>query len=439
VRRFAQFLFFLVWVDEARSAYSKYLFSPFHWVRDYLLEPILKFRPLDVMLLALLALAVAKGAFRVRTVRPVKRTLLGALGVTVLALVYGLATGGDSRAAGWQSYLPMSVILATFAIAATHHTAEHFTGLLKVFVLAGVVHAVMCVIFHVFYVKAGSVTPLPDYEGTHDDTVIWTSSIGLLLLFVMQYPTTRNRIVVGLLLPLILAAIQFNRRRLAWVSLIAALVTLYFVLPASKTKRRIQRAVAIALPVMLLYVVVGWGRTEGVFRPLRSFETVSVEEDNSTKARDMENLGLIATGTQYGWLLGSGLGHKYVEVSNKYQIYFFELWPYVPHNSVLGLFAYGGYVGFLGFWMLFPMSAFFHARVARQARRPLDRNVAAVAIMQLVACADQWYGDMGSFSPVTMYTLAATLAMALRLPIASGVWSNAAGSPRPVQAPAQPA
>jgi hypothetical protein len=430
-----------VLVDEARSAYSEYLLAPFHWVRDYLLEPIAKVRPLDVMLLAVLALAVAKGAFRVRTVRPVKRTLLGALGVTVLALVYGLATGGDGRAAGWQSYLPVSVILAAFAIAATHHTAEHFTGLLKGFVLAGVVHAVMCIVFHVFYVQAGRITPLPDYEGTHDDTVIWTSSVGLLLLFVLQYPTTRNRLVVGLLLPLILAAIQVNRRRLAWVSLIAALVTLYFVLPASKTKRRIQRAVAIAIPVILLYVVVGWGRSEGIFRPLRSFETVSVEEDNSTKARDMENLGLIATSTQYGWLLGSGWGHKYVEVSHKYQIYFFELWPYVPHNSVLGLFAYSGYVGFLGYWMLFPMSAFFHARVARQASRPLDRNVASVAIMQLVACADQWYGDMGSFSPVTMYTLAATLAMALRLPIASGVWSNAASLPGPVQTPAaaQPA
>jgi hypothetical protein len=226
------------------------------------------------------------------------------------------------------------------------------------------------------------------------------------------------------LAPLLLLAIQFNNRRLAFVSLLADLLTLYFVLPSSRVKRTIQRVALVIMPVLLLYVVIGWGRPEGIFRPLTSFETISVEENDSTKARDMENLGLIATANKYGWVMGSGWGQKYVEVSSLYQIYFFELWPYVPHNSVLGLFAYTGYVGFMGIWMLFPMSAFLHARVAKQGKSPLDQYMSTVALMQLVSCANQWYGDMGSFSIVTMYTLSSSLAMALRLPIASGVWSN---------------
>jgi hypothetical protein len=78
----------------------------------------------------------------------------------------------------------------------------------------------------------------------------------------------------------------------------------------------------------------------------------------------------------------------------------------------------------MGFWMVFPMSAFFNARVARQSKRPLDQFVSTVALMQVVSCSNQWYGDMGSFSIVTMYTLSSTLAVALRLPIATGVWSN---------------
>lgn len=425
MRRFVHILFFLIWVDETHSKYSEYMWTPFSWVEGWIIKhPIADVRPIDMMMFVVLAYAVSKGAFKVATVRPMKRTLLGALGVTLLALAYGLSTGGNARAAGWQVYLPFSTILASFTIAATHHRAEHFVGLLKAFVAAGVVHAVNCVIFHLLFIRTARIYPLPDYAGTHHDSVIWTASVGLLVLLPLRFPTPRNRLVAAVLVPLLLVAIQFNNRRLAFVSLIGDLLVLYFALPPSRPKRTIQRVALGLVPVALLYVAIGWGRTEGIFRPLRSFQTVSVDEDKSTKARDMENLGLIATATKYGWVMGSGWGQKYVEVSSLYQIYFFELWPYVPHNSVLGLFGYTGYVGFVGFWMVFPMAVFFNARVAKQAKRPLDQYISTVAVMQLVSCADQWYGDMGSFSFVTMYTLSSTMAMGLRLPIAAGVWSN---------------
>ena len=154
MRRFVQILFFLIWVNEKQSVYAEnHMWSPFAWVEDWIILPVAKVRPIDVMMLLVLAYAVAKGTFKVATARPMKRTILGALGVTLLALVYGLATGGDSRAAAWQAYLPASMILAVFTIAATHHTAEHFVGLLKAFVAAGLVHAVMCIAFHFLYIK----------------------------------------------------------------------------------------------------------------------------------------------------------------------------------------------------------------------------------------------------------------------------------------------
>jgi hypothetical protein len=431
LRRLVRLLLFLVLIDEARSEYAEHVFSLFTWVRPWLLDAVFEIRPIDVMLGGVLALAAVQGAFRTSTTRPMKRTLYGAAAVTVLALVYGLATGGNARAAGWQAYLPMSMVLASFAIAATHQTAEHFRGLFKVFVVVAVWHAVMCIVFHLAFITSGRLPPpLPEYDSTHDDTVIWTVVVAGLFLQALQFPTTRNKVLAGVVVPVLLVAIQYNRRRLAWISLIASLLTLYFFLPASAAKRRIQRMAALAVPVLLLYVVIGWGRPEGIFRPLKSFQTVSGDEDKSTHARVDENLGLIATVNQSSWLLGSGWGHKYVEISNRYQIYFFELWPYVPHNSVLGLFAYTGYLGFLGYWMSIPMAAFFHARVARKSERIGDRFVGMVAMFEIVACADQWYGDMGSFSQVTMFTLATSIAAALRLPVASGVWSNS-NAPRP--------
>lgn len=431
-------LFFLVLVDEARSVYAEHMFTLFAWVRPWLVDPIAKVRPIDVILGGVLLFAALQGAFRTSTTRPLKRTLYGGVAVTLLALVYGLATGGDSRAAGWQSYLPLSMVLVSFAIAATHRTAEDFRALFNVLIAAAVWHAVMCVVFHFAFVRSGHITPAPDYESTHDDTVIWTVAVGFLLLQALQSPTTRNKLLAGVLVPILLAAIQYNKRRLAWISLSASLLALYFFLPEGPAKRRIQRAAAVAVPVLLLYVVIGWGRPEGIFRPLKSFQTVSTEEDNSTKAREMENLGLIATVKESNWLLGSGWGHKYVEVSNRYQIYFFELWPYVPHNSVLGLFAYTGYLGFIGYWMNIPMAALFHARVARRAGRITDRFIGMVALFELVACADQWYGDMGSFSELTMFTLASSMAVALRLPISSGIWSNSNVPPSSASGTAPP-
>jgi len=422
LRRFVQVLFFLVWVDERQAMYAEHMWSPFHWVEDWLIAPIAKVRPIDALMVLILAFAVSKGAFKVATVRPMKRTLFGALAVTLLALVYGLSTGGDARAAGWQIYLPFSMILASFTIAATHQTAEHFVGLFKAFVAAGLVHAVWGITFHILYVKTGLLNP--GFDSTHHDSVIWTASVGLLILLALRFPSPRTRLLAVVLVPMLLVAIQFNNRRLAFVSLIADLLVLYFALPANRVKRRVQRVALGIVPLVLLYVAIGWGRTEGIFRPLKSFQTVSVDADNSTKARRMENLGLIATANKYGWVMGSGWGQKYVEVSGRYNIYFLELWPYVPHNSVLGLFAYTGYVGFMGFWMVFPMSVFFNTRVAKQSKRPLDQFVSTVAVMQVVSCSNQWYGDMGSFSIVTMYTLSSTLAVALRLPIATGVWSN---------------
>lgn len=427
LRRLVRLLLFLVLVDEDRSVYNEHMFTFFGWVRPWLVDPAMKVRPVDVLFAGILAISIMRGAFQPAStsVRPMKRTLFGGLAVTLIALVYGLATGGDGRAAGWQVYLPMSTILVAFTVAATHRTAEDFLGLIHVIVGAAVWHAVMCVIFHMLFVHSGRITPAPDYEGTHDDTVIWTIAACFLLLRALQFPTSRNKLLAGFLVPLLVVAMQYNKRRLAWISLGASVLTLYFLLPPGAAKRRIQRAATIAVPILLLYVAVGWGRNESIFRPLQSLQTVSTEENNSTKARYMENLGLIATVDHNTWLFGSGWGHKYVEVSSKYQIYFFELWPYVPHNSVLGLFAYTGYLGFVGYWMSIPMAAFFHARTARKAPRLADRSVGMIALVQLVACADQWYGDMGSFSIVTMYTLAASFGAALRLPISSGVWPDA--------------
>jgi O-Antigen ligase len=423
VSRLVAAILFLVLVDEGRNdaLYADHMFAPFHWVHGVLLEGIFGVRPLDVLFLGVLVYGTLKGGSKVPSVRPMRRSLFVAASVIAMWVAYGLLRGGDANAAGWQVYLILSAILVSFAIASIFKTAEQYIMLMKVVVAAGVYRAFMCIIFYWSFLRNSLISPVPEYATTHDDTVLWTVSIAFLLLSAILLASLRNRVTAAVVIPLLLVAVQINNRRLAWISILGSLVTLYFLLPPSAAKKRARRIVFVVVPVLAIYAAVGWGRPEPIFQPLRAFATVSVSQDNSTKARNVENLGLIATANQ-GWLLGSGWGQKYVEVSDKYNIHFFELWPYIPHNSILGLLAYTGYFGFIGFWMIFPTAAFFHARTATYAVRVPDRLIGMTGVVQVLACADQWYGDMGSFSTTTMYTLAMCFAAAMRIPVLSPAW-----------------
>jgi O-antigen ligase len=135
-------------------------------------------------------------------------------------------------------------------------------------------------------------------------------------------------------------------------------------------------------------------------------------------------LGLIATANAYGAWIGTGWGRRYIELSDKYQIHDFELWPYIPHNSILGLLAYTGILGAAAFWFAFSTAMFMNARLGRQAPSPLARRIGIVGATQMIVCANQMYGDMGIFSSKTIYILAASYAVALRLPALEGVWPS---------------
>jgi len=183
----------------------------------------------------------------------------------------------------------------------------------------------------------------------------------------------------------------------------------------------------VLVPLIVLYVVVGWGRQNPIFLPLRSFATVSTQEDGSTLARNAENLGLIATANTNGFAFGSGWGRPYIYLTMKYDISAsFELWQYVPHNSILGILAFTGLFGAAVFWTMIATAVFLNVRVAKLATDQLSRSVGVIGAAQVVVCLNQLYGDMGIFFFKPMYFLAISFAMAMRLPLVANVWGTPA-------------
>lgn len=422
MKRFLGFLLFLVFAEDTACAYSTRLGSPFGWVKTILLDPLpIKVRPLDLILLGILI--AAKKDVRGALSQPMKNALFAILGVTLVSFLWGIFHGGEFRFAAWQTYLILSSVLVAFTLAAHFRTAADYVGLAKWILAVAVYRAIMC---WISYFTWGRVTlgESGAYLTNHDDTIAWVVAIMALLVNAFDRGkasiTFRNLLLIGFFL----GAIQFNSRRLAWVSLLMGLAVMYAVFPPGRTKRRITRFLMILAPIVGLYVIVGWGRASPIFLPLRSLSTVSTQEDGSTLARNAENLGLIATANSWGFGLGSGWGKPYICLTTKYDISgSFELWQYVPHNSILALLAFTGIIGSAVFWNAVATAVFLNARVARLGTDPVMRTVAIIGASQVVVCGNQLFGDMGIFFFKPMYFLAISYAIALRLPRLAGVWN----------------
>jgi hypothetical protein len=439
VKRLVGLLLFLILAEDTTGLYATHLPVPLGWVRGLLLDALpIKIRPVDLLFLGILIVASGKKSGRGGNVPPMRNALLFLLGATVFYFAYGLFHGGDARYASWQTYLIISSVLVAFTISATHRTPSDYVSLSYWLMGVAVYRAFWC---WVSYFTWGHDT-LGDsgaFLTSHDDTISWVVGIMVLIVNTLYRRSTAGTLRNLALILFLLGAIQFNSRRLAWVSLAMGLAVMYFLFPPGTAKRRITRVLKVALPIVLLYVVVGWGSQSPIFLPLRSFATVSTQEDGSTLARNAENLGLVATTNAYGFGLGSGWGKPYICLTRKYDIAAgFELWEYIPHNSILGLLAFTGVVGSAVFWVTVATGVFFNVRIARLSADTLARNVAIIGAAQVIVCLNQLYGDMGIFFFKPMYHLAISYAIALRLPRASGVWSTpvkAAPAPAPAPAP----
>jgi O-antigen ligase len=146
-------------------------------------------------------------------------------------------------------------------------------------------------------------------------------------------------------------------------------------------------------------------------------------------------------------LLGTGFGHEYVEQVRADDIsHAFALYRYIPHNSILGIWAFTGLVGFTALWLPMMMGLFMAARAYRRATRPLVRagllTVAAMVVIHLI----QAWGDMGIQAWPGVFLMGACIALAGQLAVELGAYpapparrARRRAAPSPVIGQAAPA
>ena len=352
--------------------------------------------------------------------------------------IYGWVRGGaDIASSLWQlqriAYLP--VLFFAF------HRAFRVSDaalLAKVLLAAACTKACVAI-----YVRA-NVPPLPgesmlQYATTHADSMLFAGAACVIVGSFLERRSRTHALVALSILALLIGGMIANNRRLVWVELIAGVAVIFMLAPRTRTKRAIVAFALAASPIALVYSAIGWSSMAGFFAPVRTLRSVvDSSADASTSWRDWENYDLFYTVRQYP-IFGSGYGHGYIEkvklpdISSVYSLYRF-----IPHNGILGLWAYGGVVGFTALWTMFVAGVFFAARSHRFAKTDDDRAAASIAIALIVIYTAHCYGDMGLGSWIGVFTIAPSLALASKLAVRTGAWGAAAEARHASDAPRAP-
>ncbi|WP_224247558.1 exopolysaccharide repeat unit polymerase [Hyalangium gracile] len=402
--------------------------------------PGLGFTLIDLSVFGLIFLYIYRQAVGLKIderMTPLPRPLVMALLLILVTIswmyVWGVLRGGDARPAKWQLQklllMPMFVFLLTVSI----RGPEDFRLLARIVIAAAFTKAFLGAFFIVFIARPRGL--YTEYATTHSDTMIYVTGLAIALTQWTEEPTWKNFRRMLLVCGVILMGMNYNDRRLAYASFDQALIAMFLISPWTRVKRYVTRAGLALSPFILAYIVIGWANPVGIFSPVNTIKSMIVGEHNDTGVmdyRDVENFNLIST-WQRNPLLGTGYGHGFEEVMKLADIsHLFEDYLYHPHNSVLGLLAFGGVVGFTGVWLFVALTVYFAVRSYHRTRHPHWRAAALVVVAIVFAYINQCFGDMGITSWYAMILMALAVTIAGKLATVTRAWGPQR-SPAPTQ------
>jgi O-antigen ligase len=269
---------------------------------------------------------------------------------------------------------------------------------------------------------------------THGDSLLFAAATVLLIVRFLEKPSARTAMWCVALMPLLASGMLVNNRRLVWVETAAGLLTFAIISRRSAMKRFLTRLVILCMPLIVAYVAAGWNSQSKVFAPIRTFRSVSDGKvDASTMYRDTENYNLLLT-LRMNPMVGTGFGQPFAEVVTLPNISFFAEYRYMPHNSILGLWAYTGAIGFTGISLVLIVAVYLAGRSYRRSRTAEERIAAFMVIGTIAIYAVHCWGDIGFSERRTILLVGPVLAIAGQLACATGAWSARVAPAAPAQA-----
>jgi O-antigen ligase len=362
-------------------------------------------------------------AARIGTPRTLYLSMIGSFLFVAALCGLGAMKGGNVQMAKLQVQTFVLLLLVAYLC------SKSLRGIRDYRILGGLVVAAACIksmiaLYVVNTVEAPSemANGKLSYATTHGDSLLFAIACVLLIVRFAERPVARNGLMCLGVLPLLLAGMVANNRRLVWAQFAAGLLVFWIMSRPSKVKRLVVRTMIAAIPLFIAYVAVGWNSQAKIFAPVQTFRSMGDGEvDASTLYRDLENYNLVET-IKASPFIGTGFGHPFAEVVTLPDISFFKEYRYLPHNSILGLWAFCGPLGFFGLTVGLVVPVYLAARSYRAARSPDQRVAAYMVIATIVIYMIHCWGDIGFTERRSMVLVGPALAMAGQLAIATGAW-----------------
>lgn len=348
--------------------------------------------------------------------------LLLFLGTIISLSVWGLAHGGSIEGTFQQTLhllqLPLIALVFLYAL----RIPEDLPAIGTIFVVTALCRSALVAYVYFIVCMPQGITErpgLPEWCTTHSDSVLFVVSILIVVTHAFEQRTKRIIVRAAVVSAVLLLAIVLNNRRLAFVSLSIAPITIYLALAPSKRKRQVTRALVILAPIVIGYILVGSEipSASPILKPAKLVMSVLDQKDSSAVSRDVENENLIYTLSQSP-LAPTGFGFNYQNSPNNPPVDLSDVFVnfrLIAHNGVLWLWSLGGVLGFTLLWLVFPAAATLALRAYRSARTALERSSALTALGAVAICIVQVWGDQGLNGYVTPITFGVAFAVATRL------------------------
>ena len=342
-----------------------------------------------------------------------------------LTFVLGKLRGGQMNFAMWQMdrvmYLPTVFLLCQAAFTG----AKDYLAVGKVALAAALIRSTQAMWVRAVVPSTSDPTgesSLP-YATTHNDSMLFAVGTVIVVALLLQRAGKKANRLALWTIPILVGGMLANHRRMVWVEIVLVFFTLYLISEPNAFKRKLNRALLLCAPLAIGYIAVGWGSSAGIFKPVNVLRSaVDSSADTSTAWRDLENFNLVFTLRNFP-LTGVGYGNGFWEMWPM-PVVDYELERYIPHNSILGLYCYGGYIGFLGITSLWVGGIYMAIRTYHSCKEPTQKAAGLASFGAILVYYLQCFGDMGLGSWTGVYLVGPAIAVACKQVMVSGAWET---------------
>lgn len=421
--------------------------SPFVMVGSALFQNLDKVVPIDVLkfsaVFLIVALLLVVRVYRVLIGRSrdtegslaPASPMLWAFGAALVgigvAVVAGVIQGGDFQDAKVQVQAFLQLIGVAYLLSVSLRGPGDYRSLGTMIVFAAFIKAVLAVWLRAIlppeYPDSMGVMRELEYVTSHGDSIVFAAASAALFGPLFHQPSRRHVAVFFLVMPILIAGIWANDRRIAWVEVGLVLATFIVMNPGSIFTRRFARMVVLMSPILAVYTLVGWQSASRVFAPIGLIRNIVQAErvdgslDRSTLFRDLENFNLVYTFSMNP-VVGIGFGRRFQTAVEEDELTDFSDYGFLPHNSVMGIWAFSGVVGFTGIFSTIIVGFFLAARAHARALTAGQAMSAAAAIGLLLSYLVQLWADIGFTEAPTIFVVGIALAIAAQMATATGAW-----------------